>query len=372
MTGTNGKTSVVNFVNQIYLYNKIKSATIGTLGFNKNNKIKKSNLTTPSNLEIFKFLHHAKKEKIENVAIEASSHGLHQKRLIGLKFNTVVFTNFTRDHLDYHKNMKSYLNAKLILFKKHLNKNANIICDENIFKILNKNKITEKNFNFVFQKKNNQTFKLLGIKAIGDKTNLKLNCYNKIHNIKVGLVGKIQIENLIKSIKVCELQGLKLSSILKILQKIKATDGRLNNNQKKDKIICLDYAHTPDGLKKTIMTLKDHFKKDVNLLFGCGGDRDKEKRPQMGLIANKYCKKIYLTNDNPRFEKPEEIISQIKRTAKRAKVLPNRAVAIKNAIVDLNKKKEILLIAGKGHETYQIFKSKKKYFSDKEQIKKYL
>jgi len=372
VTGTNGKTSVVNFVNQIYLYNKIKSATIGTLGFNKNNRIKKSNLTTPSNLEIFKFLHQVKKEKIDNVAIEASSHGLYQKRLMGLKFNTVVFTNFTRDHLDYHKNMKSYLDAKLILFKKHLNKNANIICDENIFKILNKNKITKKNFNFVFQKKNNQTFKLVGTKAIGNKTNLKLNCNNKIYNIKVGLVGKIQIENLIKSIKVCEIQGLKLRSILKVLPKIKAPDGRLNIFEKKNKIICLDYAHTPDGLKKTIMTLKDHFKKDVNLLFGCGGDRDKEKRPQMGLIANKYCKKIYLTNDNPRFEKPEEIINQIRRTVKRAKVLPNRAIAIKKAIVDINKKKEILLIAGKGHETYQIFKSKKKYFSDKEQIKKYL
>ena len=184
VTGTNGKTSVAGFFCQINVLNKLSCGNIGTLGYYLKKYVKKNNLTTPDNLDIFKFLNFIKRKKINRAIIEASSHGLHQGRLSYLKFNSVVFTNFSRDHLDYHKSMKSYLNAKLILFKKNLKANSNIICDNNIAKLI-RNKVKKK-YKFVLQSKNN-SFKIIGFKPHGSKTKLKINCKNNIYNIIVNL-----------------------------------------------------------------------------------------------------------------------------------------------------------------------------------------
>src|SRR6056300_13509 len=161
VTGTNGKTSVANFYYQLLTLNKIPCASIGTLGFFYNKKFKKNNLTTPDNLKILNFLKFIKQHNINNAILEASSHGLVQGRLENLKFKNAIFTNFSQDHLDYHKSMKSYLSAKLILFKKYLTKNSNIICDDNIAKLLSKNRISNKNFNLLLQSKKKLPFKLI-------------------------------------------------------------------------------------------------------------------------------------------------------------------------------------------------------------------
>ena len=144
VTGTNGKTSIANFFYQINKLCGTKSVSVGTLGYIFNDKLKKTNLTTPDNLSIYKFLQTSKKSGVNNAILEASSHGLIQERLLGLNFNTAIFTNFTQDHLDYHKTMKSYLNAKLILFKKYLKKRGNIICNDKVYKILKKNNISDR------------------------------------------------------------------------------------------------------------------------------------------------------------------------------------------------------------------------------------
>ena len=370
VTGTNGKTSIANFFYQINKLCGIKSASVGTLGYISDNKLKKTNLTTPDNLSIYKFLQTSKKLGVNNAILEASSHGLIQERLLGLNFNTAIFTNFTQDHLDYHKTMKCYLDAKLILFKKNLKKKGNIICNDKIYKILKKNNISNKKFKFVVQSKL-LPFKIVNYKSYDDKTVLKINYNNKIFLKSVNLVGDIQIENLFQTIAACLISKINFNKIINILDKIKPAEGRLNIFNKDKKIVCLDYAHTPDGLAKTILTLKKHFDRPLNLVFGCGGNRDKKKRPIMGKIAHKYCKKVFITDDNPRFENPKKIRNEIFKSVPKAKKIPERSLAIKIAIQKTSNK-EILLIAGKGHEKYQIVKDKLIPFSDAKYIRKYL
>ena len=359
---------MANFYYQLLTLNKISCASIGTLGFFYNKKFKKSNLTTPDNLKILNFLKFIKQHNINNAILEASSHGLVQGRLENLKFKNAIFTNFSQDHLDYHKSMKSYLKAKLILFKKYLTKNSNIICDDNVAKLLRKNKISNKNFNLLLQSKKKLPFKLISHNAKSFKTTLKINFNNNIHVVNVNLIGDIQIKNLYQSMIAAFQNGLKFNLILKSLAKIKPINGRLNIFKNYTKIVCLDYAHTPDGLEKAIMTLKSHFKKNINIVFGCGGDRDSQKRKKMGKIAAKYCKNIILTDDNPRNENPNKIIGQIYNGSKKGILIRNRKMAIKKGI-NLTKPNEILLVAGKGHENYQIIKNKKIFFSDAKEIK---
>ena len=367
VTGTNGKTSVANFFYQLNILNKIPCANIGTLGYFYNKKLKKNNLTTPDNLNLFKFLDFIKRKRINKVILEASSHGLAQGRLDGLKFKSVVFTNFSQDHLDYHKSMQSYFDAKLILFKKNLLKNSNIICDDYLAQRLFKRKISKKKFNFILQRKKKIPFKIVCSKPFNTKTKIKINYKNKIYTFNLNIVGDFQIKNLYQAIVLSLLSGLDKNKILKVLPKIKPIKGRLNIIKNRYKIICIDYTHTPDGLEKVIKTLKNHFKKNVNIVFGCGGNRDIGKRFKMGQVVKKYCKQIIITDDNPRNENPKKITKQIFQSVRRGQIIQNRKAAIKNGI-KITKKNEILLIAGKGHENYQIFKNRKIYFSDFEEV----
>ena len=369
VTGTNGKTSVAGFFHQINILNNLPCANIGTLGCYYNKKFKQNSLTTPDNLDILKFLDFVKKKKINTAIIEASSHGLYQGRLRGLNFKGAVFTNFSRDHLDYHKSMKSYLNAKLILFKKNLNKNSDIICENEIAKLIKNN--IKKKLNLLLKSKNKNYIRILGLKPHGSKTILKINYKNKIYSISLNLIGSFQIRNLFHAITLSISSGIDANRILKVLPRIKPIKGRLNIFKNKKKIVCLDYAHTPDGLKKVITTLKNHFKKKVNIVFGCGGNRDKGKRREMGEIVNKLCKKIIVTDDNPRDENPKQITKQIFKYIDKGKIINNRRLAIKKGIRDM-KQNEVLLVAGKGHENYQIVNGKYIHFSDSEEITKNL
>ncbi len=371
VTGTNGKTSVANFFYQLHILNKIPCASIGTLGFFYNKKIIKNDLTTPDNLKIFNFLRNIKKKKINKVIIEASSHGLNQGRLIGLKFKGAVFTNFSQDHLDYHRSMSSYFKSKLILFKKNLHINSSIICFNDLALKLRKNKITDKKYNFILQSKKNIKLKIVSFKSKNSKTMLKINYKNKIYIVNINLIGEFQIKNLYQSIILSIISGLNIRKILKVLPKIKPIKGRLNILKNKNKIICIDYAHTPDGLEKVINTLKNHFERKINIVFGCGGNRDADKRSSMGKVANKLCNKIIVTDDNPRDEDPKIITKHITNYIKKFRIIHNRKFAIKEAIKNTDKK-EILLIAGKGHENYQIFKNKKIFFSDFNEVRKNL
>ncbi len=373
ITGTNGKSSVADFYYQILKLNFKKVASIGTLGVkSKSFNLNLSN-TTIDPLKLSQILNKLHHKKIDNVIMEASSHGLKQNRLDGLKFNTGIFTNLSQDHLDYHKNFENYLEAKLYLFKNLIKNNGNIITDENIpeFKKIRKIALNKKlNLNFIDNKKNN--FKILFHSFQGKSQILKIKHDNSIRLVKLNLIGKIQLKNLLMAIIAAKESNLKLKKIFEVIPKIKPVEGRFQmiGKIKNGSIVILDYAHTPEALKTCLLNLREQFPfKKISLLFGCGGNRDQNKRSKMGKIANDHSDKIYLTDDNPRFEDPKKIRRDIKKgiLKKNTIEISNRENAIKEGVKDLNAG-DILLVAGKGHEKTQDIGNRKVYFSDKKII----
>jgi MurE/MurF fusion protein len=373
VTGTNGKSSIADFYYQILDLNKKKVASIGTLGI-RSKKFKKSLLnTTIDPIQLSIILSNLKKHNINNVIMEASSHGLSQNRLDGLSFNTGIFTNLSQDHMDYHKNIKAYLKAKLYLFEQLIKKDGVIITDEKISEYKQIKKIaSNKNLNLfsLLDKKNN--FQFLSHQFEGEAQLLKMKYNNSMHIIKLNLIGKIQLKNILMAIIAANKSDISIKDILNVIPRIKSVDGRLEkigkikNNSK----VILDYAHTPDALKTCLKNLKEQFPgHKISLVFGCGGNRDHNKRAKMGKIADYFSDKIYLTDDNPRLEQSSQIRKDIKKGIKKQKIseFPNRAKAISKAITNLNTG-EILLVAGKGHETIQEIGKKKIFFSDKKII----
>ena len=317
VTGTNGKSSIADFYYQILDLNKKKVASIGTLGI-KSKKFKKNlSNTTIDPIQLSIILSNLKKQNINNVIMEASSHGLSQNRLDGLSFNTGIFTNLSQDHMDYHKNMKDYLKAKTYLFEQLIKKNGNIITDEKISEYKQIKKIaSNKNLNLfsLLDKKNN--FQFLSHQFENEAQLLKIKYNNSIHNIKLNLIGKVQLKNILMAIIAAIKSDISIKDILKVIPRIKSVDGRfekigkIKNNSK----IILDYAHTPDALKTCLKNLKEQFPgHKVSLVFGCGGNRDSNKRSKMGKIADYFSDKIYLTDDNPRLEQPSKIRKDIKK-----------------------------------------------------------
>ena len=374
VTGTNGKSSVANFFFQILKLNNKKAASVGTLGVNSNNLNFNTYNTTLDPISLNKILERHKNNNIDNVILEASSHGLKQHRLDGLKFNIGIFTNLSRDHLDYHKSFEDYLKSKMILFNKLLNKSSKIIYDTDILqsKILKSISIKKK-LNPITIGKKNSDLKIINHKFIGNNQETTFTFKNYTYSFKIGLIGRIQIKNLIMAIIAANNSNLPLKKIIKSINKIKPVNGRLEKigNIKNNSKVILDYAHTPDALKTCLENLREQFKlSKVSIVFGCGGERDKPKRQIMGKIADDLCDKIYLTDDNPRKENPKKIRIQIKKKINKFKLveIPSREIAISKAIKNLNSG-DILLVAGKGHENYQEY-SKKKFFSDKKCILK--
>ena len=373
VTGTNGKSSVADFFYQILHLNKKPAASIGTLGILSKFYKKKTNLTSIDPISLHKNLEILANKKINNIILEASSHGLDQKRLDNLNINTAIFTNLSHDHLDYHKNMKSYLNSKLYLFKNLIKKNSTIITDEEnkefkiIESIANKRKLK-----LITIGLNSKNIKILNNSYKQKEQIIKIVINSKIFVLRIPLIGYFQIKNLLIAVLAALGCGLSEEKIFRQISKIKPVSGRLEHiiNLKNNSDIVVDFAHTPDALEQSLIALKKQFKKKIILVFGCGGERDKKKRPLMGAIAKKYCRKVFVTDDNPRNENPEKIRSSIIKTCKKIAVdIGNRKQAIKKAILELESN-EILLIAGKGHETTQDYGSKIINFSDKDTVKK--
>ncbi len=370
VTGTNGKSSVVNFYLQILQLNKKKVASIGTLGIHTASKKTEVQNTTLDPLQLSKQLTKLKKKNINNLILEASSHGLKQSRLDGLKFRIGIFTNLSHDHLDYHKSYKDYLNSKLHLFKKLLNRNSNIITDLNIpeYKKI-KSIASEKNLNLHTISDKYGDLSIISHKYNGEKQLVKIKYKKKIYNFELNLVGKIQLKNVLISMIASHLSNINFENIVNFIHKLKPVYGRLEKvgSIKNNSFVILDYAHTPDALKTCLENIKDQFKsKRISVVFGCGGDRDKFKRPSMGKIANEYCDRIYLTDDNPRNEDPKKIRISISKKINKSKLydISNRGKAIDQAIQDLSTG-EILVVAGKGHEQIQDYGKFKNFFSDK-------
>ncbi|WP_440618804.1 UDP-N-acetylmuramoyl-L-alanyl-D-glutamate--2,6-diaminopimelate ligase [Candidatus Pelagibacter sp. HIMB1493] len=373
VTGTNGKSSVAEFYLQIMKLNKKKVASIGTLGVKSKNINLNLFNTTIDPIKLGQILQKLKKEKIENVIMEASSHGLKQNRLDGLNFKSGIFTNLSQDHLDYHKNLKNYLKAKLYLFENLIEKKGNIITDKNIpqYKTIKKISLKKKlKLSAINEKKSN--FEILSHRYDNENQLIKFKHKNLIKEINLNLIGKIQIKNILMAAMAAQKSNLNFENILQVLPKLKPVEGRLEKigTIKNNSIVILDYAHTPDALKVCLLNIKEQFPdKKLNLLFGCGGNRDQNKRMKMGKIASIYADNIYLTDDNPRYENPVNIRKDIKKgiNAKKIKEISNRAIAISKAIKNL-KSGDVLLVAGKGHENIQEIGKKKIKFSDRKKI----
>ena len=284
--------------------------------------------------------------------IEASSHGLDQNRLNNINFKAGVFTNFSQDHLDYHKTMKKYLNSKLILFSKLLPKKSYVISDSSLKQFSILKKISKK-----------RKLKLLDINA----QNLKSN------NFRAPLVGSFQMKNLLMAASVAKLCNLSNQKIIDTIKNIKGVDGRLDlvKTYSGNINVFVDYAHTPEALKEAVLSLKQEYKNNLTLVFGCGGERDTKKRSLMAKIAKTYCDKIYVTDDNPRNESPVKIRKDITSYLKGSKFfnIGRRSIAIKQAIKSAEPN-ETILIAGKGHENTQDYGKKIFFSSDKDIIKK--
>ncbi len=377
VTGTNGKSSIANFYLQILKLNKKKVASIGTLGIHSVHKKIELQNTTLNPLQLGKYLMKLKEQKIDNVILEASSHGLKQHRLDGIKFRTGIFTNLSHDHLDYHKSYKDYLNSKLYLFKKLLIRNSNIISDLDIQQHKKIKSIAKKKqikLSTISNKKGDLS--IVSHKYLGEKQLLKINYKKKLYSFQINLIGKIQLKNILMSMIAANMSNINFKNIIKVVENIKPVSGRLEKigSIKNNSVVILDYAHTPDALRFCLQNIKDQFKNQkISIVFGCGGERDKFKRPMMGKIADEYCDKIYLTDDNPRNENPKTIRQNIKKKINRKKLfdISNREKAIAEAIEDLLCG-EVLVVAGKGHEKTQDYGNYKKKFSDKKCIIKYI
>ncbi|MDX1949175.1 MAG: UDP-N-acetylmuramoyl-L-alanyl-D-glutamate--2,6-diaminopimelate ligase [Rickettsiales bacterium] len=378
VTGTNGKTSVANFTANILAKLGVKSASIGTLGTLIDGDFEKifsdSGMTTPDILTLFENLKELKNQNINEIVMEASSHGLFLERLGFIKFLTAGFTNFSQDHLDFHKTMEEYFAAKMLIFTKHLSQNGVAIVNSDIEEFEKIKNICEKNNKklFSFGKKSSD----LKIKNIAlNESGIELELQNKeiSKTIKTNLIGRFQGYNLACTIAMLINNNYDFSEICEASQNIKSVKGRMELipllNGKAKAVI--DYAHTPDALEKAIISCREQTSGKLITLFGCGGDRDKTKRPLMGEISSKLSDITIVTDDNPRTENASIIRKEIISTCPNAIEIENREIAIKKGL-EMLKPSDCLLIAGKGHENYQIIGKEKFHFSDFEIVKKFL
>lgn len=367
VTGTNGKTSVVNFINQILTRLGKHSASIGTLGIRDDRKIfdnKKEyqNLTTPETVTLHKALEELKDHNINYTAIEASSHGLVQHRLDGLQIKAAAFTNLSQDHLDFHKSMENYFKAKTLLFSRLLPTKASAVLNADIkeYEQLKEVCLDKKQYILSYGKKGEF------LTMMDSNYQQGLDCEyilaDSKYTLKTDLLGEFQLYNIFTAACLVYALGFSSEQIAKVLNNLEAIPGRMQRIAKSE--VFVDYAHTPDALQKTLMVMRQNLEGKLIVVFGCGGDRDIGKRPLMGKIASQYADLVIVTDDNPRTESPSKIRQEILVACNKDAVeIDGREKAIKYAIENMGAK-DRLLIAGKGHEDYQIIGTEKTDFSD--------
>ena len=369
VTGTNGKTTTCMLIHN--MLNKLgrKTAYIGTNGFYINKFIKELPNTTPEIIDIYDLLIEAKKEGCEFVCLEASSHGLDQNRLAGLKFDYAIFTNLTHEHLGYHKTMENYALAKQKLFKMLRNNKYAIINNDDIYKDYF---INSDNTNITYSfNKGDYYVKEYEITPLNSRFTIINN--NKEFTFTTKLLGKHNIYNSLTSIIVLNKIGYTFEEINKILNIVNGPVGRMENIHYKNNNIIIDYAHTPDGVENVLKTAKELHPNKIITVIGCGGGTgsDREKRSEMGNLVLSLSDKVIFTNDNPRDEDPNQIINDLlKNKASDNYIIElDRETAIEKGIKLLTSH-DILLILGKGHENYQIIGTTKTHFSDKETVER--
>ena len=365
VTGTNGKTSVTTFLSQI-LNSYNKCGLIGTIKIDdgKNEIISKN--TTPDSLDIQKSLFKMIENKCNYCAMEVSSHSLALNRVEGIDIDIGIFTNLTEDHLDFHKNLDEYRNVKEQLFYK--TKKANIInIDDESGKIMLEHIKNIETPLYTYSLENNADFMAKNIIYYASGVSYKLITPTYEDYIKIPVPGKFTVYNTLAAISACYVLDIPIEIIKRELERSIGVEGRIEVvKNKKNLNVIVDYAHTPDALENILNSIKDFASGKIIVVFGCGGDRDKQKRPTMGRIAQQNSDIVIITTDNPRTENPDDIIDDILAGMDNNNyiVIKDRKEAIEKAI-SLANKDDIVLIAGKGHENYQIIGRIKYDFDDR-------
>jgi UDP-N-acetylmuramoyl-L-alanyl-D-glutamate--2,6-diaminopimelate ligase len=377
ITGTNGKTTITYLLESIWREEGKNSGIIGTIDYRYGKNKLQSSMTTPESLDLMGMFREMKDSAVDTVAMEVSSHAIDRQRVKECHFDAAVFTNLTQDHLDYHGSMGNYLEVKKRLFTEFLAESDK----KNKFSIINIDDpfgariVNDAPGNVVTYSINNKTAAIHAVssKITEDGIQAIVNTPEGNIEIKSALFGEHNLSNILAAVATTISLGSPIRAIEKGVSSISSVPGRLEGIPNKCGFkVLVDYAHTPDALKNVLMALRPLTKGNLILVFGCGGDRDSAKRPLMGMIGKELSDILIVTSDNPRTEDPEIIIDQIEKGVLRAggddkpyHRITDRTAAIKHAIKTA-KKNDTVLIAGKGHEDYQIIGTTKYPFDDRE------
>lgn len=379
VTGTNGKTTITYLLESLFRAKKEKTGVIGTINYRFGNRLIPSINTTPGILELYSLLESMRKNGIENCVLEVSSHSLEQGRVDTLSFDAAIFTNLTSEHLDYHTNMENYLSSKMKLFMK---------LKENGYAVVNKDDPASVKIIKTVEKCKKAKVITYGIDDSADVSSKDISCSleglrftlcapgGKRIVIESRLIGRHNIYNILAAAGCAIAMGMEPTDIKAGIEAVSILPGRLERiDCGQDFIVFVDYAHTEDGLKNVLNTLRELKPARILTVFGCGGERDKSKRPKMGEISSRLSDRIFITSDNPRGEDPEEIARQIAGGICGEKdnyvIEIDRFKAIDAALKEA-KKGDMVLVAGKGHEAYQIFRDVTIPFDDREVVRNIL
>jgi UDP-N-acetylmuramoyl-L-alanyl-D-glutamate--2,6-diaminopimelate ligase len=370
VTGTSGKTSVAAFVRQIWQALGRESASLGTIGVVSRPLTVYGSLTTPDPIALHQTLDQLAEAGVTHLALEASSHGLDQKRLDGLRLTAGAFTNLTRDHMDYHLTGEDYLAAKLRLFRELLPRAAPAIVDSDSDIAPRVIEVARaRGLNVITVGVKGETIRLRGAVRDGLSSMLELEFTGRRRRVKLPLPGDFQVANALVAAGLCVATGSDADAVFTGLQRLQGAPGRLERiGETRGATIFVDYAHKPDALEKALAALRPYVNGRLILVFGCGGDRDAGKRPIMGAIATRCADVAIVTDDNPRSENPSAIRAQILAAAPGAIEIGDRAKAIR-AGVEMLAVGDALLIAGKGHEIGQIVGDRTLPFSDADEAR---
>ena len=372
ITGTNGKTTISYLIEAMAKEAGYDCGVIGTINYRFKDKKLAAKNTTPGPVELQGLLAKMHAQRIKYCAIEVSSHALDQERVLGINFSHAIFTNLTHDHLDYHKNLENYFLAKAKLFRALPASGTAILNNDDKYSHRIKQLIRVRTMSYGIKNKSTVMAKDIDYGVEGTKFTLIAPGVNL--RIKTRLIGQHNIYNILAAISWALSEDLHPNDIKSAIEKFKFVPGRLERvSCKKGYNVFVDYAHTPDALFNVISALRPLVPGKIIVIFGCGGERDKLKRPKMGKIVTGLADYAIITSDNPRSEDPLRIIRDIRRGIGKNNycVIPDRFKAIKAGLA-LAKKNDCLIIAGKGHESCQILKNRVLHFSDREAAEKCL
>lgn len=370
VTGTNGKTSVASFVRQLWTGLGFSAASLGTVGVMSPSGTRKLSHTTPDPIELHAILADLAKDGVTHLALEASSHGLQQRRIDGVTLAAGAFTNISRDHLDYHASFEDYFDQKLRLFRQLLPRGATAVVDadsEGAARVASVAKA--RGLELISVGRSGETLRLISSEMDGFAQILVIAHKGKRHTVRLPLVGGFQTSNALVAAGLCLATGANAGDVLPLLADLRGARGRLDlaGTAKDGAPIFIDYAHTPDALAKALDALRPYVGNRLLVVFGCGGDRDKGKRPEMGAAAVAKADLAIVTDDNPRSENAGQIRREILAAAPGATEIGDRGEAIAVAVAML-RQGDVLLVAGKGHETGQIVGTTMIPFSDHDAV----